>query len=132
MATCRELVLDYVSDVTWRINAEIGNDYKKVRGSVQQDTTVHPQTTLWLFQFATPLGIVCGYGWCVHGGFAMDTTDATMHDATTEEVNVSAVVVLGLWCIGGVHSYYLQGPLADPPSTPEAIRGTSCLNRLTA
>ena len=30
MATCRELVLDYVKDVTWRVNAEIGNDYKKV------------------------------------------------------------------------------------------------------
>ena len=30
VATCRELVLDYVKDVTWRVNAEIGNDYKKV------------------------------------------------------------------------------------------------------
>lgn len=32
-----ELVLDYVSDVTWRVNAEIGNDYKKVSVSAQQD-----------------------------------------------------------------------------------------------
>ncbi len=38
VATCRELVLDYVSDVTWRVNAEIGNDYKKVSISAQQDT----------------------------------------------------------------------------------------------
>lgn len=30
VATCRELVLDYVKDVTWKVNAEIGNDYKKV------------------------------------------------------------------------------------------------------
>lgn len=37
VATCRELVLDYVSDVTWRVNAEIGNDYKKVSISAQQD-----------------------------------------------------------------------------------------------
>jgi hypothetical protein len=37
VATCRELVLDYVSDVTWRVNAEIGNDYKKVSIAAQQD-----------------------------------------------------------------------------------------------
>ena len=35
VATCRELVLDYVNDVTWRVNAEIGNDYKKVGFSAQ-------------------------------------------------------------------------------------------------
>lgn len=38
VATCRELVPDYVSDVTWRVNAEIGNDYKKVGIPAQQDT----------------------------------------------------------------------------------------------
>ena len=39
VATCRELVLDYDSDATWRVNAEIGNDYKKVSISAQQDIT---------------------------------------------------------------------------------------------
>lgn len=31
VASCRELVLDYVEDINWKVNAEIGNDYKQVR-----------------------------------------------------------------------------------------------------
>lgn len=30
VASCRELVLDYVEDINWKVNAEIGNDYKQV------------------------------------------------------------------------------------------------------
>ncbi len=30
MATCRELVLDYVQHVRWSVLSEIGNDFKQV------------------------------------------------------------------------------------------------------
>ena len=46
VATCRELVLDYVSDVTWRVNTEIGNDYKKVGISADWHVIAHVTMTL--------------------------------------------------------------------------------------
>lgn len=32
VATCRELVLDYVQHVRWSVLSEIGNDFKQVSG----------------------------------------------------------------------------------------------------
>lgn len=36
VATCRELVLDYVQHVRWSVLSEIGNDFKQV-GTLLQD-----------------------------------------------------------------------------------------------
>lgn len=33
VATCRELVLDYVQHVRWSVLSEIGNDFKQVRST---------------------------------------------------------------------------------------------------
>ena len=52
VATCRELVLDYVNDVTWRVNAEIGNDYKQVSNSAQQNANAHLTMISSLLQVA--------------------------------------------------------------------------------
>lgn len=36
VATCRELVLDYVQHVRWSVLSEIGNDFKQVCSAVSQ------------------------------------------------------------------------------------------------
>lgn len=47
VATCRELVLDYVQHVRWSVLSEIGNDFKQVRSPVSISTLViSPQTLL--------------------------------------------------------------------------------------
>ena len=40
VASCRELVLDYVEDINWKVNAEIGNDYKQARSANDAKTVM--------------------------------------------------------------------------------------------
>ena len=60
VATCRELVLDYVSDVTWRVNAEIGNDYKQVGISAQWGAIAYLTTTSSLLQVSQSVSLFQG------------------------------------------------------------------------
>ena len=59
VATCRELVLDYVNDVTWRVNAEIGNHYKQVGTSAQQNADAQLTMISSLLQVAHSVRLLC-------------------------------------------------------------------------
>lgn len=48
VATCRELVLDYVQHVRWSVLSEIGNDFKQVRSTVI--TLLHYSVTKSIMQ----------------------------------------------------------------------------------